>query len=190
MMPFFHLFIIFFRIGIFGFGGGYAMLPLIFQSIQDFGIMTASEFSRLVALSQVTPGPIAVNAATYVGFSYSGLLGALFATIGVTLPCFLLVLITMHFMKRFQESQILESFIYGIRPATVGLICSAVLFLAENSLVNGAILSIEIFKDVQNYINVFPCIFFLITIILSGKFKISPIKLTILAGVAGALLIR
>ena len=71
-----YLFSMFFRIGLFSFGGGLAMLPLIFQSVQDFGFMSAEEFSDLVALSQVTPGPIAVNAATYVGFNYSGVLGA------------------------------------------------------------------------------------------------------------------
>ena len=80
------LFVMFFRIGLFSFGGGLAMLPLIFQSVKDFGMMTASEFSDLVALSQVTPGPIAVNAATYVGFNGAGIPGALAATLGVALP--------------------------------------------------------------------------------------------------------
>ena len=75
------LFVMFFRIGLFSFGGGLAMLPLIFQSVKDFGMMTASEFSDLVALSQVTPGPIAVNAATYVGFNGAGIPGALAATL-------------------------------------------------------------------------------------------------------------
>ncbi len=67
-----NLFVLFFRIGLFSFGGGYAMLPLIYQGIQEFGFMSAEEFSRLVALSQVTPGPIAINAATYVGYQYAG----------------------------------------------------------------------------------------------------------------------
>ena len=82
------LFAMFFRIGLFSFGGGLAMLPLIFQSVKDFGMMTTSEFSDLVALSQVTPGPIAVNAATYVGFNGAGIPGALAATLGVALPSF------------------------------------------------------------------------------------------------------
>ena len=86
------LFVMFFRIGLFSFGGGLAMLPLIFQSVKDFGMMTASEFSDLVALSQVTPGPIAVNAATYVGFNGAGIPGALAATLGVALPSFILIL--------------------------------------------------------------------------------------------------
>lgn len=190
MMAFFHLFIMFFRIGLFSFGGGYAMLPLIFQSVQEFGVMSAAEFSRLVALSQVTPGPIAVNAATYVGFNYAGFWGALFATVGVALPSFLLILITMHFMQKFQESHALESILFGIRPATVALIASAVIFLAENSLLNGPLLSKEIFVNMKEYVNLLPSIVFVCTIILAGRFKISPIKLTILAGIVGAFVIR
>lgn len=128
MTAYFSLFIMFFRIGLFSFGGGYAMLPLIFQSVQTFGIMTADEFSRLVALSQVTPGPIAVNAATYVGFNHAGFWGAFFATLGVALPSFILIISVMIFMKKFQNSKGLEAVLYGVRPATVALIASAVFF--------------------------------------------------------------
>lgn len=190
MTPFVNLFVMFFRIGLFSFGGGYAMLPLIFQGVQEFGIMTASEFSRLVALSQVTPGPIAVNAATYVGYQYAGLAGAAVATFGVAFPSFILVLTVLHFLKRFEESGPLNAVLYGIRPATVGLIASAVIFLAETSILNGPLLSARLIDDVKNYINLLPCLVFIGTIILAGKFKIGPIKLTILAGIIGALVIR
>lgn len=189
-MPFFNLFLMFFRIGLFSFGGGYAMLPLIFQGVQDFGIMTAAEFSRLVALSQVTPGPIAVNAATYVGYQYAGVGGAAVATVGVTLPSFVLVLIVMHFLQKFEESKAMNAVLEGIRPATVGLIASAVIFLAENSLFNGTLLSGQILANIKEYINLLPCVIFLGTIVLAVKFKIGPIKLTILAGLVGALIIR
>lgn len=189
-MPFFNLFVMFFRIGIFSFGGGYVMLPIIFQSVQQFGIMTSAEFSRLVALSQVTPGPIAVNAATYVGYKYAGFGGAAVATIGVALPSLLLILITMHFMKIFRESRALEAVFGGIRPATVGMIATAVIFLAENSILKGAFLSLELIRNTKEYINLLPCVIFIGTIILAGKFNIGPIKLTILAGIVGALVIR
>ena len=189
-MPFVNLFIMFFRIGFFSFGGGYAMLPLIFQGVQDFGIMTAAEFSRLVALSQVTPGPIAVNAATYVGYQYAGIGGAFVATAGVTLPSFVLVLIAMHFIRRFQESQALNAVLTGIRPATVGMIASAVIFLAENSLFNGSVFSINVIQHGKDYINLLPCIIFIGTIVLAGKFNIGPIKLTVIAGIIGALIVR
>lgn len=190
MTPFFNLFLMFFRIGLFSFGGGYAMLPLIFQGVQEFGIMTAAEFSRLVALSQVTPGPIAVNAATYVGYKYAGLGGAAVSTLGVALPSLILVLLALHFLTKFEESKVLNAVLEGIRPATVGLIASAVVFLAETSLLNGPLLSAKLFENAGEYINLLPCLFFIVTIILAVKFKIGPIKLTILAGLVGAFVIR
>jgi chromate transporter len=190
MMPFFNLFIIFFRIGIFSFGGGYAMLPLIFQAVQDFGIMTAAEFSRLVALSQVTPGPIAANAATYVGYQYAGFGGALIATVSVTLPSCIKVLTVMHFINKFKESEILYAVLYGIRPATVGLIASAVIFLAEVSIFKGTLISSELIYNIAGYVNLMPLLIFIVTLILAARFKVGPIKLTILAGLLGAFIIR
>lgn len=190
MMPYYQLLSMFFRIGLFSFGGGYAMLPLIFQGVQDFGIMSASEFSRLVGLSQVTPGPIAANAATYVGYHYAGIGGAAIATIGVSLPSFLLVLTVMHFLQKFEESKAMNAVLAGIRPAAVGMIASSVIFLSETSLLNGALLSKNLIMNFNEYINVLPCIIFLGTILLAGKFKMGPIKLTLLAGLIGALVIR
>lgn len=188
MMAFFNLFLMFFRIGLFSFGGGYAMLPLIFQSVQNFGFMSAQEFSRLVALSQVTPGPVAVNAATYVGFNYAAFPGAVFATLGVAMPSFLLVILAMNFMRKFKDSQSLNSIFSGIRPATVGLIASAVIFIAETSIFKGPLTSMDFIKNISNYINILPCAVFIGTIILAGKFKMGPIKITILAGIVGAFL--
>lgn len=190
MAPFINLFVMFFQIGLFSFGGGYAMLPLIFQGVQKFGIMSAAEFSRLVALSQVTPGPIAVNAATYVGYKYAGFAGAAVATVAVMLPSFILVLIVMHFIRKFEESKGLNAVLAGIRPATVGLIASAVIFLAETSIFNGPLISMQPVEDPEEYFNLLPCLIFIGTLILAGKFNIGPIKLTILAGLVGALIIR
>lgn len=189
-MALFNLLFMFFRIGLFSFGGGYAMLPLIFQSVQDFGFMSAEEFSRLVALSQVTPGPVAVNAATYVGFNYAGFPGAVFATIGVAMPSFLLVILVMNFIEKFKDSQSLNSVFAGIRPATVGLIASAAVFIGETSIFKGplTLTSLDFIKNFMGYINVLPCILFIGTIILGAGCKISPIKITILAGIVGALL--
>lgn len=191
-MMYLSLFLMFFRIGLFGFGGGLAMLPLIFQSVQEFGVMSAEEFANLVALSQVTPGPVAVNAATYVGFNSAGFFGALASTLGVALPCFLLVLLAVHFLDKFKESKGLEAIFAGIRPATVGMITAAAVFMAETSLVNGKLFSLGFFHRLReiglDYINILPCVIFVITIILAGKFKINPIVIMIAMGVAGAFL--
>ena len=182
------LFAMFFRIGLFSFGGGLAMLPLIFQSVQDFGMMTAAEFSDLVALSQVTPGPIAVNAATYVGFNGAGIPGALAATLGVSLPSFILILIVVKFLERFQASKGIQGAFLGIRPVTVGLIASAVLFVGETVLVNGPIISTKLFTEGISYFNGIPIMLCAATLLLSGVFKVKPITLMIVMGVAGALL--
>lgn len=190
MTPFITLFFMFFHIGLFSFGGGYAMLPLIYQGVHGLGIMTSAEFSRLVALCQVVPGPIAGNAATYVGFQYAGLGGAAVAAVAVTLPSFLLVLIVMHFMRKFEESRSVNAVLFGIRPATVALIASAVVFLAESSIFNGPVFSMRLIENAKEYINVLPCLIFIAVILLAGKFNVGPIKLTILAGIIGALVIR
>ncbi len=185
-----NLFMMFFRIGLFSFGGGYAMLPLIYQGVSEFGIMSAKEFSRLIALSQVTPGPIAVNAATYVGYKYAGIPGALTATFAVALPSFVLVIIAMHFLSKFKNSMLLNGAFSGIRPATVGLIAAAVVFLSETSIFNDAILKFMWLENPKGFFNPLPIVIFVITIFLERKYKIGPIKLTIIAGIVGAFIIR
>ncbi len=184
------LFIMFLRIGFFSFGGGYVMLPLIYQGIQEFGVMSAREFSDLVALSQITPGPIAINAATYVGYNSAGIPGAAAATIGVALPSFILVILVSHFMNRFKESQGLNAVLAGIRPATVGLLAAAVVFLSETSIFNEGVFSRLFFADPAAYVNGVPMLFFLGALFLSAKFKISPVLLTIASGIVGAAIIR
>ncbi len=180
----------FFRIGLFSFGGGLAMLPLIFQSVQDFGVMSSHEFSDLVALSQVTPGPVAVNAATYVGFNYSGIPGALVATLGVCLPSFIVVLIVMKFIEKFNDSKGVQGAFVGIRPVTVGLIAAAAVFVSETVLVNGSVFSKELFTGGLEFFNLIPIGLFVISIILVGVFKVRPIRVMIIMGIAGALLCR
>ncbi|MGI6728585.1 MAG: chromate transporter [Anaerovoracaceae bacterium] len=172
------LFFVFSRIGLFSFGGGYAMLPLIYQAVQEFDLMSTEEFSRLVALSQVTPGPIAINAATYVGYQYAGIPGAAVATVGVVFPSIILVLLVSHFLIKFKKSRGLAGILSGIRPATIGLLGSAAVFLAQESIITGS------------NINIVPMIFCIVVLIMNGKYRISPISLTIIAGLVGAFVIR
>lgn len=187
-MIFVYLFTMFFRIGLFGFGGGMAMLPLIFQSVQEFGVMTSEEFSNLVALSQVTPGPMAVNAATYVGFNYAGFPGALAATLGVCLPAFVLMAIVYKFMKRFNDNRIVQGIMAGIRPVTVALIGAAVVFVSETVLLAGPLISKELLTAGIDYFELIPICIFAATVVIVAKFKMQPIKVMILMGIVGALL--
>lgn len=177
-MKLIHLLLLFFRIGLFSFGGGYAMLPLIYQGAHELTGMTSAEFSRLVAISQVTPGPVAINAATYVGYQYAGVAGATVATIGVVMPSAILVVLVGLFLVKFKESETLNCVLGGIRPATIGLLGSAVVFLARGSILTGF------------SINIMPLCFFAAVLIIAWKFKSDPIFLTILAGILGAFIIR
>ncbi len=172
-MIYLQLFFVFAKIGLFGFGGGMAMLPIIYQGAKQFGLMSADEFSNLVAISQVTPGPIAVNAATYVGFNCAGYGGAFAATLGVALPSFILVILVCYFINKFKESKIIDGAFAGIRPVTVGLIAAAVIFMGESAFAA---------------LNPVAIVIALATVVLAGKFKVSPIAIIVGAGVLGAIL--
>ena len=188
MSIFLELFISFFKVGAFAFGGGMAMLPIIFQEVERYGMMTQTEFARLVALSQVTPGPVAVNAATYTGMICAGVPGAVVATFGVALPSFAVIIIVMKFMEAFKESKGLEGILGGIRPATVGLIAAAFIYIAQTSIVSEKIFSLAFLKGFPHNIDIFSLCVFIATIVLAAKFKVGPVKIILLSGVAGALI--
>lgn len=134
MNPFL-LFLLFAKIGIFTFGGGYAMIPL-FQDelVTSRALMTPSEFANLIALAQVTPGPIGLNAATYIGMQQAGIPGALAGTLGISLPSLTVGLLVAFTLKKFQNNKFVAAAIYGIRPVTLGLIAAAIIFFAETSI--------------------------------------------------------
>ena len=125
------LFFVFAKVGLLGFGGGLAMIPMIYQSSAEFGLIDSDEFANLVGISQITPGPLAVNAATYVGYNAQGVLGALAATVGEAIPAFVLITIVCYFLEKFKDSRAVQGAFKGIRPVTVGLIASAVVMMAK-----------------------------------------------------------
>lgn len=174
MQALFSLFAAFFKIGVFGFGGGIAMLPLIFQTVKSFHLMSAAEFADLVAISQVTPGPIAVNAATFVGFHSAGVAGSLAATLGVVIPPFVIMLLALRFLDTYKESRIVQGVFAGIKPATIGLIASAVVFMAQTVLITGSAVAAA------------PSILFLAAFGVSMTGKVNPIYLILVMAAAGA----
>lgn len=118
------------KIGLFGFGGGYAMLALIQREVVAPGWITDQTFTDIVAISQMTPGPIGINSATYIGYVVTGgVWGSLLATLTVVLPSFLLVRYASHFIARHRQSPALQAVFAGLRPVVVGLIASAALLL-------------------------------------------------------------
>lgn len=119
------LFFTFFTIGLFTFGGGYAMLPLIQQQVVAHGWLSLEELVDFVAISESTPGPFAINIATYVGTETAGVPGALCATLGVVLPSFLVILIVAKFYLKFKNSHAVSGVMHGLRSAVVGLMAAA-----------------------------------------------------------------
>lgn len=196
-MIYLQLFWSFFKIGMFSFGGGYAMIPLIQEEIQAHGWVEAKEFADIVAISQMTPGPIAVNAATYIGVKTAGVLGSVFATLGVSLPSFILIVVIANFLVKFKESRVIESALKGIRPATTGLISSAVVFFAGMSIIT-ANLSLEKIKYLfigqftrfTEGIELHPgaLLIFLVILVAVKKFRMHPILAVVCSAVLGVLL--
>ena len=195
MLKLWQLFFVFFKLGLFSFGGGYAMLPLIYQEIQKFGLMDPTEFSNLVAISQMTPGPIAVNAATYVGFKSAGVLGSIAATVAVSLPAFVIIILVAHFLQKFKASKPLQAVLGGIRPATVGMIASAFIFFADNTLVNSELIQTLVSSHASIWpqmgsIFSLPAILIAVAAFVSAeKFKVDPVIVILAAGVIGAVVV-
>jgi len=119
------LFYEFFKIGLFTFGGGYAMIPMIREIVEVHGWADSTEIINFIAISESTPGPFAVNIATFVGGRTAGLLGSVAATLGVILPSFIIILLISRFFKSFQNNKLVKGGLYGIRPAVIGLILAA-----------------------------------------------------------------
>ncbi len=127
------LLLVFFKIGLFSFGGGYGMIPIIEREIVTRGWLTGQEFVNIISISEMTPGPIAINTATFIGYRIGGIPGATLATFGVVLPSFILILSIYFFLSKYQHKQIIKDTIYGIRPVVLALIIQAVIFVAGNT---------------------------------------------------------
>ena len=165
------LYLSFFKIGVFGYGGGYAMLPLIQREVVTSNKwLTSNQFLDIIGISQMTPGPISINTATFVGYKIYGFWGSVFATLGVVSFSFILVSIATHFILKFRNSSILSSALKGMRPALVGLICSAFLSLAK-----------------QSYLDIRSIMIGGIILLLSLKSKIHPVLIIVIAGGMGTL---
>ena len=173
-MVYWQLFWTYCKIGLFGFGGGYAMLSLIqHEVVEKHAWLTAGEFTDIVAISQMTPGPIGINSATYIGYTVTGnVLGSAIATFAVCLPSFIIVLLIARAFLKFSSNRWVNYALLGLRPVTVGLIASAALLLMNQ----------------ENFIDYKSFIIFVIAFILTKFLKIHPILMIILAGLSGLLL--
>ncbi len=174
------LFLTFFKIGAFTFGGGYAMLPLVQREVAERGWLDAESIINFIAISESTPGPFAVNIATYVGSQVAGIPGAICATSGVVIPSFIVILLVAKFFMQFRENRIVKGCMSGLKPAVVGLIGSAVLSMALTVFVPTGF-SMETMSSAAFISSV--CIFILMTV-LAFK-KVHPIVIIILSALIG-----
>ena len=173
-MVYWQLFWTYCKIGLFGFGGGYAMLSLIQNEVvEKHAWLSSGEFTNIVAISQMTPGPIGINSATYIGYTVTGnVFGSIVATFAVCLPSFIIFLLIAKAYRKFSSNRWVNYAFLGLRPVTVGLIASAALLLMNN----------ENFTDYKSII------IFAAAFILTKYAKLHPILMILLAGVSGLFL--
>ncbi len=171
-MIYLQLLLSFIKIGLFSFGGGYAMLPMIEKEVVDINHwISQKEFIDIVAISQSTPGPISINSATYIGYKTGGVLGSVMATFGVVLPSFVIMLIICKFFLKFKGNKYMEAALSGLRPVVIGLIAAAAISLIGESFID--------YKSI---------IIFAVVFIATFKFKVDPIIMIVVSGIAGAIL--
>ncbi len=170
-MIYLELFLTFFKIGIFGFGGGYAMLSLIqSEVVVSHGWISSSEFADIVAISQMTPGPISINCATYIGYTASGgsVLGSALATLGVCTPSLLFMLVGSVFYAKLNGNPYIKSVMRSMRPVVIGLIAAAALILMNR----------------ENFVDYRSLLVF-VAALAAVWFKVNPLIVISLSGVVG-----
>ena len=142
----------FFKIGLFSIGGGMATLPFLMDLTNKYDWFTVSELTNMVAISESTPGPVGINMATYAGYNAAGVLGAVVATLALTAPAWIIIIVIAKFLENFSENTNVKAAFYGIRPAVAALIGYAVW-----ELLKIAVVSVENGKVDVNVINVVVC---------------------------------
>jgi len=192
-MIYLELLITFFKIGLFCFGGGYGMIPIIEREIVAHNWLTSQEFVNIISISEMTPGPIAINTATFVGYKIGGIPGGALATAGVVLPSLILILVISHFLYKYQHHPIIKETIYGIRPVVLALIIQAAIFVAKNTFFKegGSIKTILNFNTSGHFLEIINPATIAITVvslILLLVSKIHPILVILAAGVIGVIL--
>ena len=182
-MVYLYLLLEFFKIGLFTFGGGYAMIPLVKEVVLKYGWLTEEGFYNFIGVCESTPGPIAINMATFIGAEQGGLLGSIVATTAVVLPSFIIILLVASLLKRFIKNKYVQAFLKGVKPVVIGLILSTGLVLLVKVI---GYKSLELFSfDLASVI----CFGIILLIYLLSKFifkkKVNNILLICMSAVIG-----
>jgi chromate transporter len=175
------LFYTFLKIGFISFGGGYAMIPVIEYEVQAHGWMTTQEFTDVIAIAGMSPGPIATNSAVFVGFKVGGLWGAIIAALAVSLPSLIIVLVIVLFLVKIKKDRIMDYAFYGLRPVITGLIAfAAIRFAMQNDIIRTGL-------QVWN-VDWIGILFILVVLVILLKTKINPAIVILLSGLFGMLI--
>lgn len=174
------LFWTFFCIGLFTFGGGYAMLPLIQEEVLRHGWLTENEIVDFIAVSESTPGPFAINMATYVGIETAGPLGAIATTLGVVLPSLIVIMIVAVCYEKFKKAKSVQAGLMGIRPIAIGLIASAIISVGKAAFYFDGM----VWQDLLTPGFLAKILLFALLVFLAVK-KVKPIKLILLSAGLG-----
>ena len=186
-MIYFQLFYEFFMIGLFTFGGGYAMIPLVKETVINNNWLSEADFYGFIGVCESTPGPVAINMATYIGSIQGGLFGSICATLGVVLPSFLIILLVASILNKFTDNKYFKSFIKGVKPVVVALILSTgLLLLVECIGINLEKMTFD-FKMISAIIFVIITSLYLIVLKVFKK-KLSSIYLIIISAILGIVL--
>lgn len=179
------LFITFFKVGLFTFGGGYAMIPLITEEVLAKGWETKATLIDFIAISESTPGPFAINISTFIGYQQQGLLGAAFATLGVILPSFIIIIFIAKIFNKFADNEYVVGFLNGAKPIIVGVIFSVGIdFILTNVFKVSGILNIKAIVFDWKAITIFILVFGLTKV----RKRVHPILIVLLSGLLGYLL--
>jgi chromate transporter len=180
-MIYIKLFWSFLQIGLFSVGGGYAAMPLIQNQVVDINHwLSLSEFADVITISQMTPGPIAINSATFVGIRIAGIQGAIVATIGCVFPSCIIVLSLAYIYYRYRGFSVVQGVLNGLRPAVIAMIGSAGLALVILALWNGH----GVFSRIEN-IDFVSVLIFTLAILILRRWKVNPLIVIIVAGIIG-----
>lgn len=178
MNIFLDMFITFFKLGLVSFGGGYAMIPLIQKEVESHHWLSMSQFTDMIAVSAMAPGPIATNTASILGYKIAGIPGALVACFSVSLPSLLLILIVGQLFIKYQNHHSVKAAFYGLRPTIVGIIAyAAIKFAISNGIVGGS-----------NFIDIKSSILLVVAFILLIRTKFHPAYLILASGIIGVII--
>lgn len=178
------LFISFLQIGTFSIGGGYAIIPLIQEQVVNYyNWLTIQEYTDIITISQMTPGPLVVNTASFVGIRIAGISGAIVATLGSILSGFIISILLYNFFKKHSDIDSISNILKGLRSSSVGLIASA-----ASTIILIAFLGTSSFDIEGININITAVIVFIISLFLLRKYKLNPMMILALTGIAGLFL--